>query len=218
MNHGWSRKWLLQLLMESSVYRQASTHTDEALQKDPTNRWLSHFPRLRLPGENLRDLHLSISQLLNARIGGPSVFPPQPAGYDAATYTGDRWKPSSGLDRYRRGLYTFWRRTSPYPSFMLFDATSREVLCARRDRSNTPLQALALLNDPAFDETIRAFGKRLQALELDDPQRLSFGFKACTGREPTEQESKILAQLLRDAGWESVARVLLNLDETITRG
>ncbi|MFT4647915.1 MAG: hypothetical protein ACI9X4_001130 [Glaciecola sp.] len=219
VRNGWSRKWLLRTLMESATYRQAATRSAEARESDPNNRLLAHFPRLRLSGENLRDMHLTVSGLLVPEIGGPSVFPPQPAGIDAGTYAGDRWRTDSGPDRYRRGLYTFWRRTSPYPSFVLFDATSRELLCARRDRSNTPLQALALLNDPAFAETTRAFGKQLESLKLkDDDARIAYGFRACTGRRPDLEELTILMNLKNQSGWESVARVLLNLDDTLNRG
>ncbi len=219
MAHGWSRKWLLRTMMESAAYRQSATTSAKSRTIDPQNRLLSHFPRLRLSGENLRDLHLSVSSLLNPEMGGPSVFPPQPAGIDAGTYAGDRWHTAQGPDRYRRGLYTFWRRTSPYPSFVLFDATSHELLCARRDRSNTPLQALALLNDPAFVETTRAFGTRLKNLDLkDDSARITYGFRACTAREPDPEELQILLDLLSTAGWESTARVLLNLDDTLNRG
>ena len=159
-----------------------------------------------------------MSGLLVRELGGPSVFPPQPAGIDAGTYAGDRWRTSTGPDRYRRGIYTFWRRTSPYPSFAMFDATSRETLCARRDRSNTPLQALALMNDPAYSEMANAFAQRLESMKMPDKDRITYGFRSCTGRTPSADEVAVFTQLLSEDGWESVARVLLNLDDTLNRG
>jgi hypothetical protein len=219
MKNGWSRKWLLATIMDSAAYRQSAVANVAAVENDPTNRYYSRFPRLRLSGENLRDLNLAVSGLLVRELGGPSVFPPQPAGIDAGTYAGDRWRTSIGPDRYRRGIYTFWRRTSPYPSFAMFDATSRETLCARRDRSNTPLQALALMNDPAYSEMAQAFGEQLSHLEqADDSKRISYGFRSCTGRTPSAEEIAVLETLLSEDGWESVARVLLNLDDTLNRG
>ncbi len=218
MQNGWSRKWLLRTIMQSAAYRQDATVTPEALAVDPDNRLLARFPRRRLSGEGLRDLSLVVSGLLVRDIGGPPVKPPQPPGIDAGTYAGDRWRTAEGPDRYRRGLYTFWRRTSPYPTFMLFDATSRELTCARRDSSDTPLQALALLNDPAFVEAAAAFAGRIASHEGDDAARLNWAFRSCTGRHPDAAELELLDGLRTSQGWESVARVLLNLDETVVRG
>ena len=219
VEHGWSRKWLLKTLLSTAAYAQSAQRSKAAAILDPQNRLLSHFPRVRMRGENLRDLHLFVSGLWNAEVGGPSVFPPQPAGIDVGTYAGDRWVTSTGPDRYRRGLYTFLRRTSPYPSFVMFGTTSRELACARRDRANTPLQALVLLNDPAFVETAEAFAGRMGGLAgVSDVDRMRFGFRACTGREPGTTEILRLAELLVQEGWSSVARVLLNMDETLNRG
>ncbi|MDP7061666.1 MAG: PSD1 and planctomycete cytochrome C domain-containing protein [Planctomycetota bacterium] len=218
MKNGWSRKWLLATLMDSAAYRQSAVASDSAVENDPANRYYSHFPRLRLNGENLRDLSLAVSGLLVPELGGPSVFPPQPAGIDAGTYAGDRWRTSTGPDRYRRGIYTFWRRTSPYPSFAMFDATSRETLCARRDRSNTPLQALVLMNDPAYTEMTQAFAERLANMKVSNEDRITYGFRSCTGRVPAADEIAVFTRLLDQDGWESVARVMLNLDDTMNRG
>jgi hypothetical protein len=160
------------------------------------------------------------------------VRPPQPAGVEQHVYSDDRWVDSSGADRHRRGLYTFWKRSSPYGTFAAFDAPSRELACTRRARTNTPLQALALLNDPAFDECARALGRRLLERAGDDRTRLGDGFRLATARAPRAAELARLAELLaaeRDdarelaeperepAAWARVAAVLLNLDETQCR-
>ena len=124
-----------------------------------------------------------------------------------------------GPDRHRRGMYTFWRRTSPYPTFALFDAPSRELTCSRRDRSNSPLQALALLNDPVFVEAAEALGRAMAGNKAAvDRDRLEWGFRLCTARTPTSKELDILHDLLKSDGWSSVGRVLLNLDEVMVRG
>ena len=209
---GWSVKDMYRLLMNSAAYRQSSLRPAASAALDPANRLLSWFPRRRLDAEELRDQALILAGQLDATIGGPPVYPPQPAGIDNATYAGDRWRTSQGGAAHRRGMYTFWRRTSPYPSFMLFDAPSRELSCARRDRSNTPLQALALLNEPSYVAAAEAFGARLAE------HGLAWGFRACTGREAGAAELDVLAALQASDGWTSVAQVLLNLDETVTRG
>jgi hypothetical protein len=220
---GWSQKELLRTILTSATYRQSSRTTGELLERDPANRWLARGPKLRLEAESVRDTALFVSGLLDPSVGGPSVFPPQPEGIWQSPYSGDTWTQSSGGARQRRGLYTFLKRSAPYPTFLLFDATSREVACARRGRSNTPLQALALLNDPAFVECAAALARRM---ELEGGERtldrLRYGFRLCTAREPSEAELAILRDLL-DSGkvapdWRSVATVLLNLDETITKG
>ncbi|QDU65361.1 PSD1 and planctomycete cytochrome C domain-containing protein [Engelhardtia mirabilis] len=211
MEDGWSVKRMYRRLMTSAAYRQSSVRSADGAALDPGNRFLSWFPRRRLDGEELRDQSLALAGTLDRRIGGPPVYPPQPADIDNATYAGDRWRTSEGGDARRRGLYTFWRRTSPYPSFVLFDAPSRELTCARRDRSNTPLQALALLNDPNFVAAAEAFGERLSE------RGLAWGFSACTGREAEVDELEVLETLRAQDGWTSVAQVLLNLDETVTR-
>jgi hypothetical protein len=214
----WDLKAMHRLIVDSATYRQVSTMRADVRQVDPGNRLLSWFPRIRLKAEVIRDQALAVSGLLVDKIGGPSVFPLQPAGIDNSTYAGDRWKNSSDENRYRRGLYTFWRRTSPYPTFQIFDAPSREVSCTRRDRSNTPLQALALLNDPVFVEAAIALGERMNIYSAEtDDERIRFGFRLCTARYPTASELDQLSGLLAIDGWASVATVLLNLDEVVNR-
>lgn len=216
---GWNLKAMHRLMIDSATYRQTSSVRPEVILVDPNNRLLSWFPRVRLKAEVIRDQALAVSGLLVGKIGGPSVFPYQPKGIDNSTYAGDRWKVSPGEDRYRRGIYTFWRRTSPYPMFQIFDAPSREISCARRTRSNTPLQALALLNDPVFVEAAKSLGALMQSLQSDDDRnRITFGFRRCTSRGPDETELKELLTLLESDGWTAVATVLLNLDETVVRG
>jgi hypothetical protein len=214
---GWSLKQLLRTIVRSATYRQAAIGDAGRLERDPQAELLSRSPRPRLQGELLRDNALAIAGLLDARLGGPSVFPPQPDGVWAPVYSDDKWMESSGGERLRRGLYTFWRRSSPYADFMLFDAPSREASCPRRARTDTPLQALALLNDPAFVECARALGKRMQEAPGDERARLALGFERCTARRPEERELDALAQLLAAQGWTPVANVLLNLDETLCR-
>ncbi len=211
VGNGWDVKDLYRMLLTSAAYRQSSTRPLHA-ERDPDNRLLSWFPRRRLDGEEMRDQALALSDSLDSRIGGRPVYPPQPGGIDNATYAGDRWHTSAGGEALRRGLYTFWRRTSPYPSFLIFDAPSRELSCARRDRSNTPLQALVLLNDPNFVAAAEAFGARIAE------HGSAWGFRSCTGREADTQELQLLDSLGASDGWTAVAQVLLNLDETMTRG
>jgi hypothetical protein len=208
---GWRTKAMLRLIATSQAYQRSSTRTPEQVEHDPDGELLACFPRRRLSGEELRDQALALAGTLVTERGGPPVYPPQPAGTDNGTYAGDRWRTSSGADAHRRSLYTFWRRTSPYPTFLLFDAPSRELSCARRDDSNTPLQALALLNDPTFVEAADAFGERLAEIGV------ARGFAACTGREPDDRELAVLDELAASDGWSAAAQVLLNLDETVTR-
>ncbi len=214
---GWSLKQLLRTIVGSATYRQAALADPRRLELDPDTALLSHSPRTRLPGELLRDNALAIAGLLDPHLGGPSVFPPQPEGVWAPVYSDDSWMESAGGERLRRGLYTFWRRSSPYANFMLFDAPSREACCPRRARTDTPLQALALLNDPAFVECAKALGARMQHAPGDDRARLALGFERCTARMPEPRELDALARLLAAQGWTPVANVLLNLDETLCR-
>ena len=161
VRQGWSLKAMHRLIVTSATYRQSSRATPELIERDPYNRLLARGPRFRVPAETVRDMALEVSGLLSPKIGGPSVFPYQPDGIWTQIYSGDKWEISKGEDKYRRGLYTFWRRTSPYPAFMSFDAPSRELICARRLRSNTPLQALTTLNDPSFVEAAEALARRI---------------------------------------------------------
>jgi hypothetical protein len=194
---GWSTRAVLRTIVTSSTYRQNSHVTSELWELDPEDRLLARAPRLRLEAETLRDLALAASELLAPRIGGPSVFPPQPPGIWNAAYDGQDWQNDTGAGRWRRGLYTFWRRSAPYATFTLFDAPSRELACTRRLRSNTPLQALAVLNDPAFVEAAGGLARRMiQAASGDDVRGITLGFRSCVARTPEEAEVVILRGLL----------------------
>jgi len=158
----WSVKHVIRLIVTSATYRQSSRVTPGHLARDPRNRLLARYPRRRLDAETVRDQALALSGLLSRKIGGPSVYPPQPEGLWQAAFNGERtWPTSKGEDRYRRGLYTFWRRTVPYPSMATFDAPSRETCTVRRIHTNTPLQALVTLNDPAYLEMAQALARRI---------------------------------------------------------
>ena len=161
MTNKWSQKTILRTIVRSATYRQTSTVSRALEERDPNNRLLARGPRVRMEAEMVRDVALAASGLLSAKMYGPSVYPLQPPGIWNMPYNSDKWTTSEGEDRYRRSLYTFWRRTSPYPSFMTFDATSREFCQVRRVRTNTPLQALTLLNDPASFEAARALARRM---------------------------------------------------------
>lgn len=250
----WSLKTMHRLMVTSATYRQSSRLTPEILERDPHNRLLARGPRFRMDAEMIRDNALEIAGLLSRRMYGPSVFPPQPEGTWNVVYSSEKWQTSKGEDRYRRGLYTFWRRTTPYPAFMTFDAPSRETVCLRRVRTNTPLQALTTLNDPAFFDAARGLARRLMSRyhSAAEPirERIVYAFRLCVARQPDEKELNRLARLFegelarfrQDSGsaeqialggevqpsagtdlaefaaWTMLANVLLNLDETITRG
>jgi hypothetical protein len=199
MDGGWSFKDLLRTILKSATYRQASAAGVGTWDWDPDNRQLARGARYRVDAELVRDLALSASGLLNREVGGPSVFPPQPEWVWAMTYNQDQWATDLGANRHRRGLYTFLRRTAPYPTLLMFDATSREISCSRRERSNTPLQALVLLNDPVFVEAAGALGRRMlreSGPKLQD--RLVYGFRLCTGRAPDASELRVLLDLFHE--------------------
>ncbi len=192
----WDIKRMLRLIVTSSTYRQSSKVTPELWQRDPYNRLLARGTRQRLEAEMVRDQSLAVSGLLSHKLGGAPVMPPQPDGVWQMVYSGDKWETSKGEDKYRRGLYTFWRRTSPYPSMVSFDAPSGEFCVVRRTRSNTPLQALTLLNDPVYLECAQALAKRmLSEGGATAEQRAAFGLRACLAREPKKGEAKQLATL-----------------------
>lgn len=247
---GWSRKQLIRLLVTSSTYRQSSDARPDLAETDPDNRLLARQNRLRLPAELVRDSSLAVSGLLTRQVGGPSIRPPLPKGVMelsyASRYAGTAWKESTGLDRYRRGLYVQFLRTTPYPQLMNFDAPKAVLTACSRDRSNTPLQALNLLNDPVFVEAAQALAMQtLIQAPPDFDQQLSWAFQTALGRPPTLEESLTLrnyyekqrilladdkqaikllspsaapgATALETATWTGVASVLLNLDEFITR-
>lgn len=235
--NGWSVKKLLRSIVLSSTYRQTSKMTSDRKTSDVRNRLLSRGPRFRLSAEMVRDQALAASGLLSRKFGGPSVMPPQPGGVWKTTYSGEKWKNAIGPDRYRRGLYTYLKRTSPYPAMTTFDAGSGEVCQIRRVRTNTPLQALVTLNDTAFVEAAGALAKKMESIDGDLRSKLTYGFRTVLIRRPTDFEIDRLidlhdslkdsldqAALLKAAGRETgdvqlvaVANVLLNLDETMTK-
>jgi mono/diheme cytochrome c family protein len=198
---GWDVKALLRSIVTSAAYRQGSRVTPEALKLDPNNRLLSHAPRYRLEAEAVRDQALAIAGLLDRTIGGPSVFPSQPDGLWQAAFNGQRtWKTSEGGNRHRRGLYTFWRRTVPYPSMAAFDAPSRELCTVRRIRTNTPIQAFVTLNDPVYVEAAQSFARRIvREAGCTTGDRLRFALELATGREPESRQVEVLRRLYDDA-------------------
>jgi hypothetical protein len=205
MRQGWSFKALHKLIVTSATYRQSSAVRPDLEQRDPQNVWLARQTRFRVEAEVVRDLTLSASGLLNRTIGGPSVRPPQPEGVSELTYAGAaKWVESKGADRYRRGMYTHFQRTSPFPMLMTFDAPDSNVCAVRRERSNTPLQALTLLNDISFFEAAQALGKRIvsetpatDSAAGNTADRLRYGFRLCLAREPDTWELQRLEQLYR---------------------
>jgi hypothetical protein len=258
MDHGWSIKHLQRLIVTSSTYRQASNVTPELVERDPANRLLARGSRYRVDAEVVRDIALSASGLLNDKVGGPSVYPPAPEFLftPPASFAVKTWYYDTGPDRYRRALYTFRYRSVPYPVLQTFDAPPGDIACARRARSNTPLQALATLNETLFLECARALAVRIMTEGgTSDNERLAYAVRQCLSREPQSRELQVLQKFLdeqkkrfRDeaadpwalisdeknpeklpaeladqasaadlAAWTALARVVLNLDETITK-
>lgn len=238
---GWSVKAILRQIVLSQTYRQSSAARPELATRDPQNALLARQARLRLSGESVRDSALAVSGLLSRNVGGPSVKPRQPASVSKEGYS-NKWETSPGGDRYRRGIYTFIQRTSPFAQFVTFDLPDASRSCTRRERSNTPLQALNLLNDPAFLEMAQALATRaVREVRGSDEQRLSHAFELVVARQPKPAETqRLLAylqqqrtlfmddkeaarELLQDAvpgtepAWIALASVLLNLDEFINR-
>jgi hypothetical protein len=243
MDCGWDMKAMHRLIVTSATYRQSSKATPELIAKDPANILLSRGARFRVEAEMVRDITLSVSGLLSSKMGGASVFPYQPNGVWELPYEkdSDTWAMSSGEDRYRRGLYTFIRRAAPYPSMTVFDATSREYCTPRRSRTDTPLQALTTLNDPAFFEAAQAMARRIvKEGGADTKARIDYAFLLATSRRPRGSEldtliaafgveRKYFVAHLKEAdsvagksdadlaAWTMLSRGLLNLDETFTR-
>ncbi len=239
MDKGWSRKQLIRLIMNSATYRQRSDARAELIDIDPRNTLLARQNRLRVEGEVVRDLHLAASGLLSRKIGGASVYPPMPPEIAEISYAGNfKWTESKGEDRFRRGMYTFFKRTAPYPDLMTFDCPDANTASIRRSVSNTPLQALATLNAGTFNEAARALAGGALKAAGDDNARLSRAFQLCLVRAARSEESAVLLSLLNDArayyathaddakkmggdaelaAWTSVARIILNTDEFITR-
>ncbi len=240
---GWSIKKLHRLIVTSATYRQQSSASPELQKRDAQNVLLARGPRHRLEAELIRDSLLKVSGLLSPKIGGPSVFPPQPAGVTSeGTYGPLNWQVSTGEDRYRRGLYTFAKRTAPYAMFATFDGPSGEACVARRESSNTALQALTLLNDGVVLEAAQALGRLVSGQGVDDGARVEWLYRRCLTRGPSPTEkSAMLAFVARQrsrlsggeldaskicgaaeptadrAVWTLAARVVLNLDEAITK-
>jgi hypothetical protein len=192
---GWSMKQLCKTIVMSATYRQSSRVTPELLEKDRFNRLLARGPRFRLEAEMLRDQALAASGLLSRKMYGPSVMPPQPDGIWRSTYNVDKWLTSPGEDKYRRGLYTFIKRTSPYPAMVTFDAPSREICTVRRINTNTPLQALVLLNDPVYIESAQAMARRMAQSSTKLEDRITSGFRSALIRSPEPAELAALVEL-----------------------
>ncbi|MDZ4289296.1 MAG: DUF1553 domain-containing protein, partial [Prosthecobacter sp.] len=192
---GWSLKKLIKFIVMSDTYRQASEITPALSEADPRNALASRGARYRLSAEMVRDQALAVSGLLSAKIGGPPVMPPQPGGLWRSTYSGKTWIDAEGEDRFRRGLYTYLKRTTPYPSFLTFDGGSGEVCQIRRIRTNTPLQALVTLNDPVYLEASAALAKRMVASAKDAPSRASHGLHLALIRPIAKEENIPLVRL-----------------------
>jgi hypothetical protein len=194
IDKNWQRKEFLKLIVMSATYRQSSNVDSHLIEIDPKNRLLARGPRFRLSAEMIRDQALAVSGLLSEKLGGPSVNPPRPKLNLRAAFGGSTdWETSQGEDKFRRGLYTTWRRSMPYPSMDAFDAPSREVCTVRRIRTNTPLQALVTLNDPVYIEAAEALaGRILNEGGESDSEKLKFGFELCTAREANAQELEVL--------------------------
>ncbi len=244
MDRGWSLKELHRLIVNSSAYRQDSAVTPALLEKDPSNRLISRGPRFRVEGEIVRDIALASSGLLTEKLGGPPVYPPAPEFLflPPVSYGPKRWYVEEDEDRYRRSLYTFRYRSAPYPVLDTFDTPNGDAACVRRARSNSPLQALATLNETLFLEAARALATEAIEHGADDKSKLDYAFRSALTRRPTAPESETLLALLdaqrarfgsgelkpeefagtgpqpvERAAWTAVSRVLLNLDETITK-
>ena len=241
VRRGWSIKSMLRCIVLSETYRQSSTLRPELVTRDPSNKLVARQTRLRLSGEEIRDSALAASGLLNRVVGGPSVKPPQPESVSKEAYH-NTWEASVGGDRYRRGLYTFLQRTSPYSQLVTFDLPDTSRSCTRRAHSNTPLQALNLLNDPVFVEAAQSLAATDEREAAgDDSHKLSHAFMLVLGRKPTQAETRRMNEYLKrqreifadepkaaeeladaapsevDAAWVGAASVLLNLDEFIHR-
>jgi Protein of unknown function (DUF1553)/Protein of unknown function (DUF1549)/Planctomycete cytochrome C len=240
--HGWSVKKLLRQIVLSGTYKQSATVTPQKLAQDPYNKLLSRGARVRLSAEQVRDQALTVSGLLSHKMYGPSVMPPQPEGIWLSPYDGGSWKLSEGEDRYRRGLYTYWKRTAPYPSMVAFDAPSREFCQSRRIRTNTPLQALVTLNDPVYLEAAHCLAERMMTKQ-DIHQKISEGYRLLLHKPLPTKRLKILEELYKKtlieysqnpqaaqkllafggnitpekAALTITANVLLNLDEVVNK-
>lgn len=242
MEHGWSQKQLLRSIVLSATYRQSSITTPQLKQRDPSNRLLARGARFRIDAELVRDTMLTASGLLSDKMFGHGVYPPQPKSVTALAYGNTAWNASTGEDRYRRSIYTFSKRTAPFASFTVFDAPTGEVCTAKRDRSNTPLQALTLLNDEMYLELARSLASSSITPKATEAEIVTTMFRRVLTRPPEQHEVDALlryyhSQLQRiekgeleaslvagseeagpqQAAWAMVARVLMNVDEAITK-
>ena len=214
MDSGWDVKHILKLIMTSETYRQSSKVTPELLARDPENRLYARAPRLRLSAEEVRDQALAASGLLIEKFGGPSVKPPQPAGLWQELAGGSGYKADDGEGRYRRSVYTYWRRTIQPPSMITFDSPTRESCTVRETRTNTPLQALNLMNDESYVEASRALAAEMKA--SSDPT--TEGFRRVLARDPMPAERKVILDAFeRFRDWIPIASMILNLDEALTK-
>ncbi|HYR59267.1 MAG TPA: DUF1553 domain-containing protein, partial [Chthoniobacteraceae bacterium] len=241
MKQGWSMKKLHRLIVTSAAYRQSSRVMPEQLAKDPENKLLAHFPRKRLDAEMVRDSMLRAAGLLSLKMGGPPVKPPQVEGVSEVAYGSPKWEASAGDDRCRRSIYTFAKRTAPFAFYNTFDAPTGEQCIARRDVSNTPLQALTLLNDVVVIESAQALGKTLAARDGTDDERIAEAYRRILSRGPRGDELPALREFVKtqrarfaageldakalagpdadteSAAWTALIRALFSLDETVTR-
>lgn len=235
----WNLKDMHRLILNSSTYRQVSAYRADAAEVDPTNRLLARQNRLRLEAEIIRDASLTAAGLLAPAVGGPSVYPPQPAGAGQFTQVDRKWKADDGPNRFRRGMYTYFIRSAAHPGLVLFDAPNAQESVTRRNRSNTPLQALTLLNDEAQSEFAGALAGRVRDHAADIEKRIDFAFEVCLARPPRGDERDRMAEFIAlmsdefatdpsalesageesaaDAAWTAAARVMINLDEFVTR-
>ncbi|MCP4849030.1 MAG: DUF1549 domain-containing protein [Verrucomicrobiaceae bacterium] len=249
LNSGWSRKRLIRYILLSKTYRQSAKHRPKASNKDPENSLLHRQNRFRVEGEIMRDLFLEASGLLQHHVGSPSVFPPIPPDVAAQSYASSfKWKTSTGAERYRRAMYTFFKRTAADPNLITFDCPDANVTVTRRNRSNTPIMALATLGNEVFHEAAQAMAAKILSNNSlpDQAARIDYCFLLCTARKATQEEKSSVATLLEksrayyeknppeavklagshrlkqipaanNAAWIATARIILNLDETITR-
>ena len=200
VRRNWSRKALIRLITRSATYQQASIHRSGLPDADPRNPLLHRQNRFRVEAEIVQDLTLAASGQLSGKIGGASVFPPLPSGVAELSYANNfKWNVSRGDDRYRRGMYTFFKRTAPHPNLLTFDCPDSNVTCLKRTISNTPIAALATLNNSVFADAAKAMAKRLLQERDSDPDRVRLGFQLCTARPPAPGEMQAFTRLLQQA-------------------
>jgi len=234
----WDMKALLRELVTSATYRQSAKVSPALVERDPHNRLLARGPQQRLTAEMVRDQALLASGLLSDKMGGPPVMPPQPEGVWNTVYNDSKWKDATGVDRYRRAIYTYIKRTSGYPSFLTFDASDHDTSLARRIPTNTPLQALVTLNDPVYYEAAQALAQRMMAEKQSVDGRIKYGARLVLSRDPTDQEIAALRAFYQKTvavptlqpvaatahgnsrefvAMAALASVLINLDAALTR-